>query len=67
MVYLFIGFSLGLATAQIVSGRIWKFIEFREKIRLASARIQREAAKAELRSQQLAVLARNERSIERMG
>ena len=63
MIYLCIGFGMGVGTSQLLSGRIWKYLEFREKLRMAGAKIQRDAARAELRSQQLAVLARNERSI----
>ncbi len=45
---LYIGFSMGMATAQIVSERLWKFLEFREKLRLGMARAYREITKNRL-------------------
>lgn len=51
-----IGFSLGLATANLVSGHLIDYLCFRLKLKAGIVRMQRDVAWAELRAQQIALL-----------
>jgi hypothetical protein len=54
-----IGFSLGFASAVLVSRRLFDYLRFRWKLKASLTQMQRDAAQAELRAQQLILIQRN--------
>jgi hypothetical protein len=54
-----IGFSLGFASAVLVSRNLFDYLRFRWKLKSSLTQMQREAAQAELRAQQLLLIQRN--------